>query len=53
MEAAEETLAREQSAQYEPPKLVELGTLQGLTLAACHGGPLDHNDVTHIFCTSR
>ena len=53
MEAAKQTRATRQPANYEPPKLVELGTLQGLTLAACHGGPLDHDDLTHIFCTSR
>jgi hypothetical protein len=53
MEAAEQTLANEHSADYKPPTLVELGSVHELTLAACHGGPLDHNDVTRIFCTSR
>lgn len=49
MEAAEQTVAPRQPADYEPPKLVELGSVYELTQVHCidkHGSPL------HPFCAS-
>jgi hypothetical protein len=48
---SEQTDARE-PAEYEPPALVELGSLFELTLADCHHGPHDPNFAAQVFCTS-